>query len=288
MALKRVPIVLSCIGALLLCATPQKTIATESPPSATDSHEEVVFAKLITPAMASNYIGKSVVTEAFFLSTPTQMDLLPKKYQKGYVRLMVTVQVGNMPFQQVVVPADKADVLFTLKQSDKIKMKAVVEEWNLGEAVTATFGKIGLVVSEVTKADCDTPQKTIAKESPPSATDSHEEVVFAKLITPAMASNYIGKSVVTEAFFLSTPTQMDLLPKKYQKGYVRLMVTVQVGNMPFQQVVVPADKADVLFTLKQSDKIKMKAVVEEWNLGEAVTATFGKIGLVVSEVTKAE
>jgi hypothetical protein len=83
---------------------------------------------------------------------------------------------------------------------------------------------------------------------------------LAKIAQPAFASDFANRTVRFEATFFSTFAAVVDLPSEYKEGYVRIMVDDQ-GTF-VNNIVVPKDRADVLFTLKQGQRIRIAAFAQ--------------------------
>lgn len=98
-----------------------------------------------------------------------------------------------------------------------------------------------------------------------------EEVSFVQLIQPAFASDFANKGVIFEATFFAIMNMTMDLPDEY-KGFIRLQLcsssspteiagvaTNTCENM-YYNVVISKEKSTPIFSLKQGQKIKFKAV----------------------------
>lgn len=107
-----------------------KTVNIEPP-----SYQEVPYRKIIQPAFAKDYIGKSMKFEAAFLAIMNTTIDLPEEY-KNYVRLHLCSKVGTAKlgtvdaptcedgYIQVVINKEGSGPIFDLKQGQNIRILA--------------------------------------------------------------------------------------------------------------------------------------------------------------------
>lgn len=86
------------------------------------------------------------------------------------------------------------------------------------------------------------------------------DVSFQKLIQPAFAQDYAGKTVQFDAtYYGSRPTLIDL-PPEYQTGFVRIMLGGGAGST--MNVLVPKEYAEATFDLKTGTKVRVTAYAQ--------------------------
>ena len=139
----------------------------------------------------------------------------------------------------------------------------------------------------------DSERTAVAPEGP----RQYKDVAFARLIQPAFAADYDGQGVAVEVAFYGVQAVVLDLPKEF-RDHIRLQVCSGTGpgslggtsvltceNM-YTNVVVPKEKSDPVFALKQGQRVRIKAVAINSALASAVSGR-GQASLIlrVDEIT---
>lgn len=98
------------------------------------------------------------------------------------------------------------------------------------------------------------------------------EVPFVKLIQPAFAGDYAGKTVTFDAAYSFTLAIVMDLPDDYKQGYIRVNLCSETPTVtglggspvlscdnPYNKVVIPKADSDVVFSLKEGAHIAVVA-----------------------------
>jgi hypothetical protein len=122
---------------------------TRPPKPADDSgYTKLSFAKAINPAFVDEVANKYIRFTAKFLGQNTMVLMLPSEYQSGWVSIMVEGAV----MQQFVVPKDKSDIVFELKQGDLVEIFAFVKPLEMRTGLGGKQSNVLFEIIEMKKA----------------------------------------------------------------------------------------------------------------------------------------
>jgi hypothetical protein len=123
--------VVALVASALASCVP--TALTPQAPKVSENKSDYVtmpYKKLINAAFLSETNDKFVTMEAYFSQVANDMSTTPEEYRSNFVRFYVKEDTyGRGYYRDFVMLKKNADILFELKDNDKIRVYAKVTQW---------------------------------------------------------------------------------------------------------------------------------------------------------------